>query len=159
MIVPMDLAHAIVLSRQMAPIFRAEREMTCDVYSPDAHAVHVFQTATYGAVRLNDDGRPVLAGGLMGSGPGVVHTFLFGAEGWEAALGELIKHTRKVITETLTVERIHRVQCVSPCLHKDSRKFFRLMGLAFEHELRGYGKGGESFYMFARVREHAAEEG
>ncbi len=152
---PLTLGHCVYLSHNLAPVFLRERELVRDRYDPDAHAVEVHHAMQHGACALDEQGRPLVAGGLAGPGPGVVHTFLFGTAEWEVAYREIARYARRLFVRALKVDGVHRVQCISACLHPETGRFFATMGLTLEHELRGWGKNGETFYLFAKVREDA----
>jgi len=152
MVVPLNLALALAVSHRMDPVWRAERELQRDRWDPDRHAMDVINAMAVGYCYVDEDEQPLLAGGLMG-GPGVMHTFMFGAVGWERAVQAAVREGRRMLERALTVDGVHRVQCISLCQHEQGRKFLEAMGLRYEHELRGWGKGGESFHLLARTRE------
>lgn len=149
----MNLTHALVVSHAIDEVWLAERRLTRDKWDPDQHAVDVYRGATVAMTAFNGAGVPVLCGGVMGDGPGVLHTFLFGARGWEEVIFGAVRAWRHELKRLLAIDGIHRIQCVSLCQHPRGQRFLELLGLTYEHELRGWGKHGESFFMFARVRE------
>lgn len=97
---------------------------------------------------LDDMPQAVFGGGEIR--PGVWSMFAFATDKFPRLALGLTRFAKKTVIPTLFDDLgAHRLQCESHEAHKDAHKWLKLLGASSESVLRGYGKDGSDYHMFA----------
>lgn len=129
-------------------------------------AVHPIDTRHELAARLSllygnrddvqvayDDKGPVAVIGQVEVWPNVISLLFFATPRFPGLAVPITRLYRKMF-DRMEQAGIHRIQAVSLAGYGYTHKFLRLFGLEAEGPpMRGYGKRGEDFIQFARVRD------
>ena len=97
----------------------------------------------------NAAGVPIAMGGVCEWWPGV-------GTAWMVATDDITRHAvglSRAAKQTLeTHKNLHRIQAYSADFHVVSHAWLERLGFERGARLRGYGKGGEDFILFEKVR-------
>lgn len=91
--------------------------------------------------------------GAMPLYPGVWGLFGFGTDNWQKIWRPMTVFARKTMMPAVKSSGAHRAHCASPVGHDETHKWLRFLGAEQEAVLRGYGKNGEDFALFAWTKE------
>jgi hypothetical protein len=97
------------------------------------------------------DARAVAFGAMVEIRPGVVSAGFFATEDFPQIAVPVARFVRRNLFPAYRRAGIHRIGCMIIDGYDSAMDFVQLLGLKREHEVRGYGKDGESFYSFAWV--------
>lgn len=113
-------------------------------------ASEVVLAATYGHAAITEhNGKPNAIIGCSPMWGGVWTLFSFGTDDWSRSAVELTRYGSKVIRPFIEMRDGHRAQCESHIEHTSAHRWLVSMGAKPEGLLRGYGKDGSSYLMFA----------
>ena len=98
-----------------------------------------------------DGNRAVAFGAMVEARPGVVSAGFFATEDFPHVALPVARFVRRRLFPTYREAGVHRIECLIIDGYEQAMQFVRLLGLRLEHEIRGYGKRGETFYSFAWV--------
>lgn len=101
---------------------------------------------------FGDDTGPVAVGGVLGLRPGSGGLLFFATDRFPAVALPLTRAFRRVYLPAAAAEGIHRIEAVSIATHEDAHRWLGVLGLRFEAAHPGYGKRGQTFFTYARVR-------
>ena len=97
---------------------------------------------------LDDKPQAVFGGGEVR--PGVWSMFAFATDEFPRLALGLTRFATKTVIPTLFGELgAHRLQCESHEAHADAHRWLELLGAGQEAVLRGYGKDGSNYLLFA----------
>jgi len=101
---------------------------------------------------LSDSGEPVVVGGLNFITPSVAQAQMFGTDKWCEVYKEVTKATRQVMDQVLN-ESVKRIQVRSLAEHHIAHKWYeKSLDMRLESKIHSYGKNGEDFVMYYRLR-------
>lgn len=151
--VELTLRDAIHVAQRM----RADdlREVTATRWSDDplemAMEAARLPGIRYCAVHLQHG--PVAIGGVALHTPGVGTAWMVGTRDLRTCGLEITRHGKRVMAALLNDGGgLHRIECLSADFHHDAHEWLNAMGFTKEGVRRNYGKNGEDFYMFAKLR-------
>lgn len=98
-----------------------------------------------------DEGGPLIIGGINIETPTAGTIWLVATEEYRRGMLTAIKHITRFVLPTAEKAGLHRIQALVDAQDVTARRFVEYLGLACEGERRALGKGGESFYEYARV--------
>ncbi len=105
--------------------------------------------ATVGFIAAADDGMPVAAVGATRLWPGVWQVGMFATALWpEVALGAT-RHVKRWLMPAVREAGAHRAHAFSLATHHEAHRWLEWLGASRETTLRGWGRGGEDFILFA----------
>lgn len=125
---------------------------TGQAYDVDSVAIAAFTWAgPKWSLHLGD--RPLAVGGFLPVSRGVWQEWMISTdECWsDANWKQATRHCRAAFDAMLKTEA-HRLQCVSLASRIQVHKWYRLLGLQFEHRIHAYGADGEDALVFYRLR-------
>lgn len=93
--------------------------------------------------------RPIAYIGAYPLWPGVWSVWMYATDEIRHIGKSLTKHVRKVMIPALLAGEFHRGQCCSLAGHTEAHDWLRVLGASPEATLRGYGRKGEDFVIFA----------
>lgn len=99
-------------------------------------------------VALRDD-QPVAAIGATPAWPGVWRVWAFGTDDFPRVAFLLTRHVLTVMIPSLRACGAHRADCLSVVGHTVAQRWLLSLGAFPEAVLKGYGRNGEDFIMFA----------
>ena len=94
-------------------------------------------------------GVPVACLGVFALWPSVWGAFAFGTPDWPHVVLDMTRHVRRFIIPALLAVGAHRVECRALASHDDARKWLTALGAKQEATLRGFGRAGEDFVLYA----------
>jgi len=100
-----------------------------------------------------DGGRPYFAAGFSIVNPGVAVSWSMSTEACLKHVLEMTRVSRAVIRTLLKDSGIHRVQIMCMASRQHARRWYESLGAAHEATLKGYGRNGEDFAVYAIHRE------
>lgn len=99
------------------------------------------------------DGEPVAIGGMALNQPGIAQAWMMGTDALPQAGVTLTRFCGDVIKKLLTGDSgIRRVQAHSAAFHVNAHKWLEAIGMTDRVALPMYGKHGEDFILFSRLR-------
>lgn len=98
-----------------------------------------------------DDGTPVGAGGTIWIRPNVASMLFFATDDFDRIVVSLTRFSTKEIFNPAKA-LAHRIECFSLASYTQMQSWVELFGLRPEATLRGYGKNGEDFIVYAWLR-------
>lgn len=152
---PADVA---AVARGMRDVDVMEFLATSTAVDRDALAAELLQR--YGGrddlivARLGAD--PVGIGGLIEHRPNVVTLLFFATDAFPAVALALTRFIARRLFPAVRAAGVHRIEALSHGERQDAHRWIGLLGLQHEATLRGYGRGGEAFEVFAWVAEQRA---
>ena len=97
---------------------------------------------------------PVCIGGFLMTRPGVVTLLFFATDDFHHIGLGVTRFIRKNLFPRLEREGVHRFEAVSMATHTAAHKWLGTLGLKAETEpMRGYGRAGEAYIQFSKVRD------
>jgi hypothetical protein len=121
---------------------------TRDEICADLVARYTDRTDTFVAIR---DDRAVAFGAMVEHRPNVISAGFFATEDFPAVALPVARFVRRELFPAYRRAGVHRIECMIIDGYESAMLFVRLLGLKIEHEVRGCGKHGESFFSFAWV--------
>ncbi len=104
-------------------------------------------------------GGPVAIGGIVFWTPGVGTCWLLGTDNISKGILELKDFWGKLVEKTLERPEVHRIQLTSASYHKEAHWLAKKAGLTKEGPgLKQYGKNGETFFVFRKVKKLKKEK-
>jgi hypothetical protein len=94
-------------------------------------------------------GVPVAAIGARQSWPGVWSVWAFGTDDWPRVALTLSKHAVRSLRPAMLKLNGHRAECASHVKHHSAHAWLEWMGFKREALMRGHGRNGEDFYLYA----------
>lgn len=155
MIVQTTLPHLVAICHDLDPEQREEYAAMSwsGEYDPDETATRLYTTMGVGCTLLAD-GVPMAAGGCTWSRPGVAATWMVGVPHLRPVIKELTQIGRQIIDAAFELDTIQRVETWAAATHTKAHRWYRLLGLKKEADLRQYA-GGKDFVVFVRLKEDA----
>lgn len=101
---------------------------------------------------------PVCIGGDVEAWPNVVNLLFFATDDFAKVAIPVTRFVKRELLPRYDEAGVHRVQAIALAGGSDIGGWLQTLGLAPETYLHRYGKGGEDFMQFARVR-HVRETG
>lgn len=152
----LQLTHddARYVARNIRAIDRHELALT-SAYGEDteAWAEQAFSCSPL-AWSLWADGHPVAVVGAGQMHPGVWQVFMFATEAWPRGGREMTRFLVRCMIPLLRACGAHRAQCLSAAAHTEAHAWLRWLGARHEATLKGYGRDGSDFLMFAWTLDH-----
>lgn len=102
-----------------------------------------------GFVAAADDGTPVAAFGATEAWPGVWQVGMFATARWPEVALAATRHARRVLMPAVRDTGAHRAHAFSLATHTEAHRWLEWLGASRETTLRGWGRGGEDFILFA----------
>lgn len=100
---------------------------------------------------LSDE--PVAIGAMVMHRPNVATLAFFSTDRFDEIALPVARWVKRTLFPAYEAEGVHRIDAVSIDGHAKAHKWIRMCGLEPESgPLRGYGKGGETYFIFSRVR-------
>lgn len=147
-------------------VFNVAKDMRADDYaefSAVSHASNRTELARGLAERYGDrhdvlvgtwKDNPVCIGGFVMARPNVVSLLFFATDEFRHIGLGITRFIRQNLFPKLEAQGVHRFEAVSMATHVSAHKWLRTLGLAVETEpMRGYGRDGQDFIQFAKVRD------
>lgn len=144
---PPDLMALTYIARNLRERDAAE-VLATSVTDPDSLAVETFQAGPFQWVAWDRD-TPVASIGARCLWAGVWGVWAFGTDLWPRVVLSLTRHVRRVMIPSLLENGVHRAQCAALASHEDARRWLSSLGAKPEATLRGFGRGGEDFVIYA----------
>lgn len=127
-------------------------EFSAMTYDDDRVSAAIRLAALYGDMPGVEcamlDGVPVAVGGLVWARPGVASLLFYATD----AFPKIVHGLTRYINRTGMAEakqRAHRIECFSLSTYTEMQQWVEVFGLKPEATLRGYGKNGEDFTVYA----------
>lgn len=98
------------------------------------------------------DGFPTCAIGAMQLWPGMWSVWMFATDDWPRVALSVTKHARRVMMPDLVKAGARRASCASLDTHHSAHRWLESLGAEFDATMPGYGKGGETFFLFSWER-------
>lgn len=98
------------------------------------------------------DGRPAAVVGAAPERPNVYAAFAFGTDEWPRVVLSVTRHIRRFMIPALINAGCHRVSCASHAHHTEAHKWLERLGAEREAVHPGYGRGGETFFLYVWKR-------
>lgn len=99
------------------------------------------------------DGKPVSIGGTIEARPNVLTLLFFATDEFPRVALPVTRFIRNELFPRFMAAGVHRIEAVSLATHAEAHTWLRVLGLEREtRAMRGYGKRGEAFIQFAKVR-------
>lgn len=131
----------------------AEEMYACKAHSnPDIIANELYDRPGLKWVGYHDK-KPAALIGAFPLYPGVWGMFGLGTDDWQKIWRPITVAARRVMIPSVEVLGAHRMSCTSPIAHTETHKWLKFLGAEQEAVLRGYGKNGEDFVLFAWIKE------
>lgn len=111
-------------------------------------ANHILRVGDFGFVLHHDDGEPIVCGGAVPMWPGVWSVWMFATDRFDEIALSTTKFGWRVFFPALEQANWHRLECRSLSTHKIAHKWLESFGAYKESESPGYGKTGETFYVY-----------
>jgi len=89
---------------------------------------------------------PVAALGLSPVRPGVYTCWLYATDKFDKISISLTKFAKSVMIPAMIERHAHRVYCYSMEGHDQAQRWLDHLGVKREHEAKGYGRAGETFF-------------
>ncbi len=134
-----------------------------DEFSAVSHAQDRQQLAEILARRYGDrhdvlvglwNGRPVCIGGFIMARPNVITLLFFATDEFRQIGLGITRFIRQNLFPKLERQGVHRFEAVSLATHSEAHKWLLLLGLTAETgPMLGYGRAGQAFIQFAKVRD------
>lgn len=106
-------------------------------------------------VASTDDGVPVVVGGLLEARPGVYSSVMFATDDFDRVAKPLSKFIKNELIPAVKANGAHRLDAISSVDHHTAHQWIRWMGYEAEGPpLRGYGRDGSAYQVFAWVADH-----
>lgn len=152
MISPARIHDVLYVCRRMDPVERAEQEaIHGQGFDPDEFAMQMYRLGTCHTARGPDE-LPRYVGGLVPMHDGVCGTWMVHTPNWRPCVREVLEVCTAALERTLA-NGTHRVELRSIATNHRGHAFYRRLGFHEEARLRHYGRNGEDFLVFARLRE------
>ncbi len=101
---------------------------------------------------VSKDGAPVCIGGAVPAWPGVVSLMMFATPQFPEVGLETTRFIRGRYFPALEANGIHRIQAISLAGYTEVHDWLRTLGMEQEAVIPAFGKNGETFVQFGRVR-------
>lgn len=98
------------------------------------------------------DGEPIAVFGWVPLWPGVWSLLMFATDAFPKVAPALTRFCCTKAIPALNNAAAARVECYSHATHETAHQWLKFLGLKPEADLRGYGRGGEDFIVFAWTR-------
>lgn len=99
-------------------------------------------------------GRPACIGGFVMGRPNVVSLLFFATDEFRSIGLGITRFIRQNLFPKLEAQGVHRFEAVSLATHSEAHKWLLLLGLTAETKpMLGYGREGQAFIQFAKVRD------
>ena len=85
--------------------------------------------------------------------PGVWSMWAWGTGHWPYVVGSITRYIRRELDPALRLRGAHRAQAISLATHTDAHRWIEMLGMQREGVLRGYGRAGQDYVMFAWRRD------
>lgn len=102
---------------------------------------------------------PVAVGALVEARPNVVSLLFLANDRFPAIAFALTRFIVQRLFRAIRRDGVHRIECVSSAEHTDAHRWIEALGLKKEAEMPGYGRAGETFFMYAWVADHVRPAG
>lgn len=116
---------------------------------PDTLAMETLRCGDTQWMAWLDEKTPVASWGGHEAWPGVWTVWMYATDLWPRVALSVTKHVRRVVIPALVSRGLHRGQCASSAGHTVAHAWLHSIGFEREGTLRGYGRRGEDFYMYA----------
>ncbi|MGN6451330.1 MAG: hypothetical protein ACTHLK_22600 [Brucella intermedia] len=98
------------------------------------------------------DGEPVAIGAMVEARPNVITLMFFATDDFTTIAVPLTRFIRQRLFPRYERQGVHRIECVSIDGYKETHRWIKALGLKHEARHEGYGRNGETFHTFSRVR-------
>lgn len=99
------------------------------------------------------DGEPVCIGGTIEAWPGVITLLFFATPAFPKIGRGITRWIKRELFPRYYATGVHRIQAVSHVDHRDAHAWLRSLGLQQEAVFKAFGRSGEDFLQFAKVRD------
>lgn len=125
-----------------------------DAYDPNKAAVAFMNAPGPTFCYVGRDGLPILAGGFRPIGIGVHQCWMAGTQkGWDENGRAITKMTYRIMSHMLARPDFRRLQIpVLACRTKAQDWYVRGLRMHREGPMTSFGKNGEDFVMYARIK-------
>lgn len=95
---------------------------------------------------------PVCIGGVIETRPNVITLLFFATDRFPEISFGITRFITAQLFPRLREAGVHRIEATAMCKHRHAQRWLKILGLTRETGvLRGYGRGGEGYYMFSWV--------
>lgn len=145
---PLTFADALHIAARLREVDR--RECACQSYdaSADAIASRCMHDINSKWLIRAADGEPVAMLGISHLHAGLGEAWLLATDRWQ----EVALSGTKLAIWLREALNLRRIQVHTAAFHTQSHAWLALIGFAREATLRGYGSGGEDFYLMSIVK-------
>ena len=116
-------------------------------------ANHILRVGDFGFVLHHDDGEPIVCCGAVPIWPGVWSVWMFATDRFDEIAMSTTKFGKRVFFPALEQSGWHRLECRSLESHKVAHTWLESLGAYKESESLGYGKAGETFFVYCWTKE------
>lgn len=155
-VMELTLDAALYLARNLADVFVDELRLMNDVMpTPEERAMHLMQRGGPKWCAMDKSTkRPVFMGGVSFATTWRGETWVCGTVDWQQHIKVITRWSRHVLRTLLAgnespVYRIEAISCSGP---EETGRWFKMMGLQYEHALPGYCRDGHPAYLYAATR-------
>lgn len=130
---------------------RADREeLEATVWRLDsALLARASAACRFGFVAAGGDGTPIAAFGAHEAWPGVWQVGMFATVRWPEVALAATRHARRALLPAVRDTGAHRGHAFSLATHHEAHRWLEWLGASRETLLRGWGRGGEDFVLYA----------
>lgn len=96
-------------------------------------------------------GKPTCIGGTYELWPNVITLLFYATDDFPKIGLGVSRFIKKNLFPRFFALGVNRIQAVSHAEHAEAHRWLKVLGLEKEAEFPKYGKGGETFYQFAKV--------
>ncbi|MCH4543128.1 hypothetical protein [Ochrobactrum sp. A-1] len=121
------------------------REQLADVLA-ESYASHPGVICGYA------NGEPTAIGAMVLARPNVVTLMFFATDGFKTIAAPLTRFIRQRLFPRYENSGVHRIECVSIDGYEETHRWIRALGLKHEAKHEGYGRNGETFHTFSKVK-------
>jgi hypothetical protein len=145
------------VARRMRVADREEIFATRWREDPIQLAAEAIQFSTFAWVARDGD-EPVAVMGAVEECPHVFKVWMFATDRWRRVAGPMTHHVNETVIPVLTHVGANRAYCHSIAGHDVAHRWLKRLGAHCESAQPGYGKNGETFYVFAWYRDDIVED-
>lgn len=128
---------------------RREIEATMPVRPAETLPMQIARACRFGLVAAADDGEPVAVVAAAEVWPGVWQVGMFATDRWSCVAHPVTRWIRRALMPALLDAGAHRAHCYALADRPASEDWLRHLGAQDEGFLRGFGRNGEDFVIYA----------
>jgi hypothetical protein len=147
-----DVSAMLSIASRMRDLDREEIMATRD---DESVVLLAEQAAGTGALRwaFAVDGRPVCAMGAVPLWRGSYSVWMFATDDFDRVSLAVTKHAVRVMMPAMLARGLSRASCATLDRHVTAHAWLASLGGQYETDMPGYGKNGETFFLYAWSRD------